>query len=61
MGGQVENRDKMENAPNSGMFRGNISRSPLEYQSLSSYIFLTYNIHIFIHESPEISNNCSLA
>ena len=35
------------------MFRDNISSSPLEYQSLSSYIFLAYNIHIFIHESPK--------
>ena len=45
---------KIENAPNSGMFSGNISSSPLEYQNLSSYIFLTYTgIHLFVPESPK--------
>ena len=42
---------KMENAPNSRMFRDNISSSLLEYQNLSSYIFLAYNIHLFVQES----------
>ena len=35
------------------MFINNISSSPLEYQSLSSYILLAYNIHLFINESPK--------
>ena len=43
----------MENDPNSGMFRDNISSYPIEYQNLSSYIFLAYNIHLFIQESPK--------
>ena len=36
---------KMENVSNSGMFRDKISRFPLQYQNLSSHIFLAYNIH----------------
>ena len=44
---------KMENVPNSGMFRGNISSFPREYQNLSSYIFLAYNIHLFGQKSPK--------
>ena len=49
----MENRAKMENARNSGMFRDNISSFPLQYQNLSSYIFLAYNIQLFIQESPK--------
>ena len=58
-GDRWKNRAKMENAPNSGMFRGNISSSPLEYQNLSSYIFLAYNIHLFVQKSPKKSQKAA--
>ena len=54
LGDRWKNRaKKMENAPNSVMFRDNISSFPLEYQNLSSYVCLAYDIHLFVQESPK--------
>ena len=61
LGDRWKNWAKNGNAPNSGMFKDNISSCPLEYQNLSCYIFLAYNIHLCVQESPKnLKNNAIL-
>ena len=54
LGGQVENRVKIGKMPQSPRYLGAIfSVPPLEYQNMSGYIFLAYNIRLLLQESPK--------
>ena len=56
---RLKNRDRTGKMLQNPGYLGAIFQIRLEYQNLSSYLFLAYNIHLFLQKSfKKISENC---